>query len=173
MRFIIGGQSHEITREAILEHSRGAAPKQFDGRSRYYVELYGQKYPIKQLIHLATGLKNISFHAQDAFRILKKLGFAVHQIQAVGEPETPYIAAPDAMITEGTRKFAVALEEPDENGFILVSCPCLPGCYSQGRTDEEAITNIREAIRGYIASMRRHGEPVPSVKEIREVEVSV
>jgi predicted RNase H-like HicB family nuclease len=61
-------------------------------------------------------------------------------------------------------KFAITLEQ-DEDGFIVASCPALPGCHSQGRTREEA-------IRGYIASMRKHGEPVP-VTDVEGVEVAV
>ena len=61
-------------------------------------------------------------------------------------------------------KFAITLEQ-GEDGFIVASCPALPGCHSQGRTREEA-------IRGYIASMRKHGEPVP-VTDVEEVEVAV
>ena len=53
-------------------------------------------------------------------------------------------------------KFLVTLEE-DEDGFIVASCPALPGCHSQGRSREEALTNIREAIEGVIESMRKHG----------------
>ena len=68
-------------------------------------------------------------------------------------------------------KFAVTLEQ-DEDGFIVASCPALPGCHSQGRTKEEAIANIEEAIRGYIASKRKHGEPLP-ITEVKEVEVAV
>jgi len=51
------------------------------------------------------------------------------------------------------------------NGFIVVSCPALPGCHTQGRTEDEAVANIREAIRGYIASMKRHGEPIPKIRD--------
>ncbi len=69
-------------------------------------------------------------------------------------------------------KFAITFER-DEEGYIVVSCPALPGCHSQGKTREEAIANISEAIRGYIASMRKHGEPVPSIIEVEEVEVAV
>jgi len=69
-------------------------------------------------------------------------------------------------------KFAITLEQ-DEDGYIVVSCPALPGCHSQGKTKEEAIDNIREAIRGYIVSMRKHGEPIPSITEVEEVEVAV
>ncbi len=57
-------------------------------------------------------------------------------------------------------KFAITLEQ-DEGGFIVASCPALPGCHSQGRTREDAIANISEAIRGYIASICKHGEPIP------------
>ena len=68
-------------------------------------------------------------------------------------------------------KFAVTLEK-DEDGFIVASCPALPGCHSQGKTKEEAIANIEEAIRGYIVSKRQHGEPLPDT-EVKEVEVAV
>ncbi len=68
-------------------------------------------------------------------------------------------------------KFIVTLDE-GEDGYIVVSCPALPGCHSQGRTKEEAVANIKEAIEGYIASMREHGEDI-SVQEVAEVEVSV
>lgn len=59
-----------------------------------------------------------------------------------------------------THSFAVSLEQ-DEEGFIIASCPQLPGCHSQGRSREEAVRNIEEAIKGYVASMKRHGEEVP------------
>ncbi len=68
-------------------------------------------------------------------------------------------------------KFTIILEK-DEDGFIVASCPALPGCHSQGKTREEAIANIEEAIRGYIASMRKHGEALP-ITEVEEVEVAV
>ena len=70
-----------------------------------------------------------------------------------------------------TRKFIVTLQ-PDEDGFIVASCPALPGCHSQGRTKEEAIANITEAIRGYIVSMGKHGESILTT-EVEEVEVAV
>ncbi|MFQ5872955.1 MAG: type II toxin-antitoxin system HicB family antitoxin, partial [Dehalococcoidia bacterium] len=58
------------------------------------------------------------------------------------------------------KKFPITLVE-DEDGCVVASCPVLPGCHSQGKTKEEDITNITEAIRGYLASMREHGEPIP------------
>ena len=68
-------------------------------------------------------------------------------------------------------RFAITLEK-DEDGFIIASCPALQGCHSQGKTREEALVNIREAIKGYVASMRKHGEKIP-ISEVEEVEVAV
>ncbi|MDA0987615.1 MAG: type II toxin-antitoxin system HicB family antitoxin [Chloroflexi bacterium] len=69
-------------------------------------------------------------------------------------------------------KFVITLER-DGDGFVIASCPALPGCHSQGRTSDEAVSNIREAIRGYIASMLTHGEPIPAITEVQEIEVAV
>jgi predicted RNase H-like HicB family nuclease len=173
MRFGIGGHSYEINREDIINKTRGVHPKTFDGRNKYFLELHGLKYPIKQAIHLTTGLRYTEdFTAQYAKRILEKLGFTVHTLEDSKEIEPVRIIATKTTSGEGSLKFAVTLEQ-DEDGFIIASCPALPGCHSQGRTEEEAIANIKEAIRGYIASMRRHGEPIPSITEVREVEVAV
>ena len=46
-------------------------------------------------------------------------------------------------------KFKVVLEPSDEGGFT-VFVPSLPGCISEGETDEEALRNIREAIELYL-----------------------
>ena len=48
-----------------------------------------------------------------------------------------------------------------EDGYWVVECPSLPGCVSQGRTKEEAIANIKEAIRGYVAVLEEDHLPVP------------
>jgi antitoxin HicB len=173
MKFVIGNESFEINREIILNTIKGIPPKGFDGRSKYYVELHGLKYPIKQPIHLVTGLPYTGrFGAQDAHRILVKLGFAVKLLSVEKAQEPLHRIVTSTASENGATKFAVTLEQ-DEDGYITVSCPVLPGCHSQGKTDEEAIANIKEAIRGYIASMRRHGESIPGIREVREVEVLV
>lgn len=41
----------------------------------------------------------------------------------------------------------------DGYGYWVTECPSLPGCLSQGKTKEEAVANIREAIRDYIAAL--------------------
>ncbi len=48
-----------------------------------------------------------------------------------------------------------------EDGYFVAECPSLPGCISQGRTREEAIANIKEAIAGYIAALKEDDLPVP------------
>ena len=58
-------------------------------------------------------------------------------------------------------KYLVYLERAEEGGYI-VSCPALPGCVTQGEDKEEALEMIKDAIEGYIASLKQHGEPVPS-----------
>ena len=45
--------------------------------------------------------------------------------------------------------FHVTLE-PAEDGWIVAECPALPGCVSQGRNENEALENIREAITGWL-----------------------
>lgn len=57
-------------------------------------------------------------------------------------------------------KFRVIIEQ-DENGVFVAQCPALPGCISQGNTRSEAETNIKEAIHGYLESLKKHDEPIP------------
>jgi len=45
--------------------------------------------------------------------------------------------------------FHVTIEQA-EDGWIVVECPALPGCVSQGRDEKEALDNIREAIKGWL-----------------------
>lgn len=65
------------------------------------------------------------------------------------------------------------LFELDEDGVFIVECPSLPGCISQGRTREEALENIQDAIKGYLESLRKHNEPIPPSIEEEIVEVAV
>ena len=51
--------------------------------------------------------------------------------------------------------------EQDEDGAFVAECPVLPGCVSQGSTRDEAVANIKDAIAGYLESLRKHNEPIP------------
>ena len=57
-------------------------------------------------------------------------------------------------------KYRIIIEQ-DEDGMYIAECPTLPGCISQGKTREEALVNIRDAIKGYLESLQKHDEPIP------------
>jgi len=61
-------------------------------------------------------------------------------------------------------KYRVVLE-PQEEGGYTVYVPSLPGCASQGETNEEALANIKEAIEVYLESLRERRIPLPKVEE--------
>lgn len=67
-------------------------------------------------------------------------------------------------------KFNVTLDR-DEDGVWIVECPSIPGCVSQGATQEEALKNILEAIRLCIEVRAERGMPLTI--ETRQVEVLV
>ena len=69
-------------------------------------------------------------------------------------------------------KFRVTIE-PDEDGIFVAECPVLPGCISQGKTRDEAIKNIQDAIQGYVHSLEKRNEPVPGPIAEEIVEVAV
>ena len=50
---------------------------------------------------------------------------------------------------------------PGEDGYWVAECPSLPCCISQGKTKEETIANIKEAICGYIAALEEDDLSVP------------
>ena len=69
-------------------------------------------------------------------------------------------------------KFRVIIEQ-DEDGIFVANCPTLPGCISQGKTRSEAQANIKEAIQGYLESLKKHNDPIPPpiTEEIIEIAV--
>lgn len=48
-----------------------------------------------------------------------------------------------------------------EDGYWVAECPSLRGCVSQGKTREETMRNIKEAIEGYVLALKQDGLPVP------------
>lgn len=55
---------------------------------------------------------------------------------------------------------------PDEDGGFWTEVPALSGCGSQGETVEEAVEMTKDAIQGFIASMRAHGEAPPEERTL-------
>lgn len=67
-------------------------------------------------------------------------------------------------------KLIVTLER-DETGMMVAECPAIPGCISQGKTEEEALANIREAIQACLEARAANG--LPLTVAIRQVEVTL
>lgn len=59
----------------------------------------------------------------------------------------------------------------DEDGMFVAECPSLPGCVSQGSTRSDALENMKDAINGYLESLRKHDEPVPPSIDEEVIEV--
>ena len=59
----------------------------------------------------------------------------------------------------------------DEDGGLVVECPIIPGCISQGDTREEALANIRDAIQLCLENQAAEGWELPDQVEITKVAV--
>ena len=66
--------------------------------------------------------------------------------------------------------FNVTLDR-DEDGVWVIECPSIPGCFSQGRTKEEALENIKDAIKGSLEVRAELG--IPLTVENKQVEVTI
>ena len=62
-------------------------------------------------------------------------------------------------------EYTIVLEPDPEDGGYVVTVPSLPGCVTEGDTLEEAVDMAKDAIRGYIESLRMAGEPIPEEAE--------
>ena len=71
-----------------------------------------------------------------------------------------------------TYKYRIVIEQ-EEDGIYIAICPALQGCHSQGDTVDEAIENIKDAIRLHIEARKAIGEPIPIEVRVDEVEVNV
>jgi predicted RNase H-like HicB family nuclease len=59
----------------------------------------------------------------------------------------------------------------DEDGMYVAECPSIPGCVSQGKTEKEALKNVREAIKMCLEVRAERGMPLTVA--VREIEVTV
>jgi predicted RNase H-like HicB family nuclease len=69
-------------------------------------------------------------------------------------------------------KFKIRMEL-DEDGWYVVTVPALPGCISQGKTEEEAKKNIAEAIELHLRALAEEGIPIKHQEGVKETFVSV
>ena len=65
-------------------------------------------------------------------------------------------------------KYRVMIER-DEDGTYVAMVPDLPGCATEGKTRNELMKNVKEAIQAYLEALKKHGDPVP----VEMVQVSV
>ena len=65
-------------------------------------------------------------------------------------------------------KFIVTINR-DEDGMFIVECPSIPGCVSQGKTEQEAVENIKDAIKQCLEVRSERGMPL--TVSLREIEV--
>ncbi len=64
-------------------------------------------------------------------------------------------------MTKTTKKERIVFLYPDEDGYIIAEVPSLPGCISQGKTRQEALQNIQEAITLHLEVLQERGELIP------------
>ncbi len=67
-------------------------------------------------------------------------------------------------------KLLITLDR-DETGMMVAECPSIPGCVSQGKTEEEAMANVRQAIQACIEARAAAGMPL--TVRVKEIEVAV
>lgn len=67
-------------------------------------------------------------------------------------------------------KFVITMFQ-DEDGIFVAECPSIPGCVSQGKTEEEALANVQEAIKECLQVRAEKGMPLTIAT--RQVEVMV
>jgi predicted RNase H-like HicB family nuclease len=61
----------------------------------------------------------------------------------------------------------------DEDGYYVAEVPILKSCFTQGKTRQEAIANIKDVIQLCLESMAEEGEPIPEEFDLEQVEVAV
>lgn len=70
-------------------------------------------------------------------------------------------------------EYKVVLTRDIETGWFVAEVPSLPGCISQGKTKSQALENIKDAIQGYLESLRKHPEERILEKTVEIADVSV
>ena len=70
------------------------------------------------------------------------------------------------------RYFKIVMEK-DEDGVYIATVPELPGCVSDGKTKGEALKNVKEAITGYLETLKDEGWYLPKIVSIDRVAVEV
>ena len=124
MDFRLRGAALSITPAAAATSTatRDVPPTPIDGRNKYFVELHGRRFPIKQVLRLVTGSPPVGFGAQDAHRILSRLGFDIiedHGPPPAGTRTLPRVAgSPASLVDPGAKN--------QDDGKALRTAGCVP-----------------------------------------------
>ena len=86
MQFRIGRSYYELDSETVTKAANQATPDAIDGRHKYYVNVEGRRFPVKQLFSLATGIPKGDFISLEANRRLRKLGFTIEEFGHSSRP---------------------------------------------------------------------------------------
>jgi hypothetical protein len=89
MRFVVGGQTHEITREQVEEAMRDAP---IETIQKHVVEIEGQLFPPKQVFAIVTGRERQSFTTMEAQRVLTRLGFVCRRAAQLEDGTPAWVA---------------------------------------------------------------------------------
>lgn len=81
------------------------------------------------------------------------------------------VASPNNPGYDRNVKLPVTLER-DESGSVVAECPSIPGCVSQGATEEEALANIRDAILGCLEVRAEQGMPLTVKTTLLDIAVA-
>ena len=77
------GKAYAVDREQVIRAIQNVSPEPLGGQRKYFVEIDGQRYPIKQVVAAALGLPRVAFTATHAYALLTKLGFEIHSVEEV------------------------------------------------------------------------------------------
>lgn len=91
------------------------------------------------------------------------------EVLTLGRNAEPKFEAQWKSFKAGTHFFVMAVIEQEEDGGFVAYAPNLPGAVSQGVTEEEALSNLAEAVAGCLASYRSEGKDIPWVREEPEI----
>jgi predicted RNase H-like HicB family nuclease len=82
--------------------------------------------------------------------------------------------APEKITTRtGSGRYALPVVlYPGEDGFMVAEVPALPGCISQGKTESEALANVREAAELCLESMEEEGWSLPETFSVGQIEIN-
>jgi antitoxin HicB len=149
------------TEHLLLIHHSGESPGRIlrwstDGGASIALALFqDQKQPGKQSTRPALSACGAGLMITAKMREFRPTHFDQRTFRTL-----PTEGADSEVLKFPQVRYLVHIEQ-DEDGFFVATCPALPGCISQGGTRAEATDNIREAMEGYLRSLRKHGEPVP------------